>query len=81
MTKNSLEQCTQNISNGNTGITNIVVGLLYTKLANLANTKVKREVQYILAVFINFSPLPVQECITPPETQTQANTNQRIQAA
>ena len=34
----------------------IVVGLTQTKLANLANTKVKREV---LVVFINFSPLPV----------------------
>ena len=34
----------------------IVVGLIKTKLANLANTKVKREV---LVVFINFSPLPV----------------------
>ena len=34
----------------------VVVGLTQTKLANLANTKVKREV---LVVFINFSPLPV----------------------
>ena len=34
----------------------VVVGLTQTKLANLANTKVKREV---LVAFINFSPLPV----------------------
>ena len=34
----------------------ILVGLIKTKLANLANTKVKIEV---LVVFINFSPLPV----------------------
>ena len=34
----------------------VVVCLTQTKLANLANTKVKREV---LVVFINFSPLPV----------------------
>ena len=36
----------------------VVVGLTQTKLANLANTKVKREV---LIAFINFSPLPVTE--------------------
>ena len=36
----------------------VVVGLTQTKLANLANTKVKRE---LLVVFINFSPLPVIE--------------------
>ena len=39
----------------------VVVGLILTKLANLANTKVKREV---LVVFINFSPLPVSESAT-----------------
>ena len=36
----------------------VVVGLIKTKLANLANTKVKREV---LVVFINFSPLRVYQ--------------------
>ena len=40
----------------------VVVGLTQTKLANLANTKVKREV---LVAFINFFPLPVvRACIT-----------------
>ena len=34
----------------------VVVGLTQTKLANLANIEVKREV---LVAFINFSPLPV----------------------
>ena len=34
----------------------VVVGLAQTKLANLANTKVKREA---LVVFIDFSSLPV----------------------
>ena len=36
----------------------VVIGLTQTKLANLANTKVKRQV---LVVFINFSSLPVVE--------------------
>ena len=45
------------IQTGNLCMINIViVGLTQTKLANLANTKVKREV---LVAFINFSPLPV----------------------
>ena len=47
---------------------NIVVGLTQTKLANLANTKVKREV---LAAFINFSPLPVTKYL---QTRTKTET-------
>ena len=38
----------------------VVVGLTQTKLANLANTKVKREV---LVAFIKFSPLPVNKSL------------------
>ena len=45
------------VETGNLCMINIiVVGLTQTKLANLANTKVKREV---IVAFLNFSPLPV----------------------